>query len=107
MASGILGQSNPGAATSTTVYTVPSSTFSAFTVSAVSLSGAASVRVAISTSATSTPTNNEYIEFESSLTQTGDVLERSGLAAEAGRKVIVYSSTSNVSFSVYGFEEAV
>ena len=107
MASGILGQSNPGAATSTTVYTVPASKFSAFTISAVSLSGAASVRVAISTSGTTTPSNNEYIEYESALSATGDVLERSGLAAEAGRKVIVYSSTANVSFSVYGFEEAV
>lgn len=105
MASGILGQSNPLANTDTVVYTVPSGNLSAFTVSAVSLSGSATVRIGIAT--TSSPTNSEYIEYESNLPTTGSILERSGLIADGDKNIIVRSSTANVSFSVYGYEEAV
>lgn len=107
MASGILGQGKPGITTDFVVYTVPSGKVAAFSVSAVSLDGNANVRVAISTSSTVLPSESEYIEYQTNLPSTGSVLERSGLMAESNRKVIVYSSTGNVSFTVYGYEETV
>lgn len=105
MASGILGQANPLANTDTVVYTVPSNTLAAFSISAVSLNGAATVRIGISS--TSTPTDSEYIEYNANLTSTGSVLERTSLIAEASRNVVVRASSADVSFSVYGYEEAV
>lgn len=103
MATGILGRSSPAATTNTTVYTVPASKVASFTISLCNANEiVANVRIALSTSAT--PASGDYIEYNASLSPSG-ILERSGLVANAGTQVIVYSSTTNVNVVVYGFEE--
>jgi hypothetical protein len=102
MATGILGQSNPAAATNTTVYTVPAATTATFNISVVN-SGVSSAVVTLALAATGTPTTSEYIEFQTPLPP-GGVLERGGLVAEATKRVVANCSTANCSISVYGYE---
>ena len=103
MASGILGQANPAAATNTTVYTVPASVTATFNINVTNLTGGAvSVNVAIA--GTGTPTNAEYIEFQTIIPANG-VLERGGIVAGTGKNVVVNCSSASCSVSVYGFEQ--
>lgn len=102
MATGKLGSSNLTAATNTTVYTVPSSTFSVVTLSICNRNNQAiSVRVALA--ATSTPTADEWIEYDAEVYGKG-VLERTGIVMEAGRLLVVYASAANVSAVAWGIE---
>jgi len=103
MASGILGQSAPSAATNTTVYTVPSAKLSTFSVSICNRgSTVANVRMAIS--ATGTPSNSEYIEYDTEV-PANSVFERTGLVAQATKNLVVYADSASLSVSVYGYEE--
>lgn len=103
MASGILGTPTElNAAEETVVYTVPENTFAVLTISVVNrATGTSNVRVAVS--ATATPTVAEYIEFDTELTAKG-VLERTGIVAQAGKNVVVESSSTEVNVMVYGIE---
>ena len=104
MASGILGQSAPSATTNTTVYTVPASTLAVVNISVVNRGGsAATVRVALS--ATATPNDDEWIEYNTSVGATS-VLERTGVVLDATKNVVVYASSADTSISVYGLESA-
>jgi len=104
MASGILGQSAPAATTNTTVYTVPASTVAVVNISVVNRGGsAATVRVALA--AGSTPTDDEWIEYNTSVGSTS-VLERTGVVLDATKNVVVYASSADTSVSVYGLESA-
>jgi hypothetical protein len=109
MASGFLGKSNPAAATWTNIYTVPTSKVASITINAVNqASTTAAIDVVISTSSTSGGiVASEYVEFAAVLTGVGATLERTGLITDAtnGKYVWVRSSTANVSFQVYGYEE--
>ena len=105
MASGVLGQVSLASTTNTTVYTVPSSTVSYVNVN-VSNRNASDVAVRVALASTATPTVAEYIEYESFIAPNG-VLERTGLVLEAGRRVIAYSNSTNVSVNVYGVEQSV
>lgn len=105
MASGVLGQVSLASTTNTTVYTVPSSTVSYVNVN-VSNRNASDVAVRVALASTTAPTNAEYIEYESFIAPNG-VLERTGLVLEAGRRVIAYSNSTNVSVNVYGVEQSV
>ena len=104
MASGILGQSAPAATTNTTVYTVPASTLAVVNISVVNRGGsAATVRVALS--AGSTPSDDEWIEYNTSVGSTS-VLERTGVVLNETKNVVVYASSADTSVSVYGLESA-
>lgn len=103
MATGILGQSSPLATTNTTVYTVPSSTTATFNISVVNTS-ASFITVRLAVAATTSPTNNEYLEYDVLLEPNG-VLERTGIVAQATKNVVVYASANGLSVSVYGYEE--
>lgn len=103
MATGILGtQADLTAATLTSVYTVPADTFTVATVS-ICNRGATSASVRIAVSSTGTPTNAEFIEYDSQITANG-VLERTGLVLQAGKQIVIRSSAINVSATVMGIE---
>jgi hypothetical protein len=102
MATGRLGVADLSAATNTTLYTVPASTFAVVTLNVVNRgASAANIRVAIAASAT--PSDSEYIEYDVSLAPKG-VLERMGLVLDAGKLLVVRSSATSVNAIVYGIE---
>jgi hypothetical protein len=104
MATGRLGTADLAAATNTTVYTCPADTFAVVTVSICNRSAsAASVQLAVCD--TATPGNDEYIEFDTSLSAKG-VLERTGVVLDAGKLLVVRSSAVSVNAVVYGIETA-
>lgn len=102
MATGRLGIADLAAVTNTTVYTVPATTFTVATLSICNRSASAvTVRVAIASAAT--PANSEYIEFDVQILAKG-VLERTGIVMDAGKLLVVRSSSIDVSAVVYGIE---
>ena len=102
MPTGLLGQAALTAITNTSVYTVPTNTFTVFGVS-VSNRGTPAVTIRMALAALSTPTNAEWIEYDVTLDANG-VLERTGLMMNAGKQLVVYTSGSQVSVSVFGIE---
>jgi len=102
MATGRLGVADLSAATNTTLYTVPTSTFSVVTVSILNRGAtAATIRLAVAASAT--PADSEYLEYDTSLSAKG-VLERTGIVIDAGKLLVVRSSATSVNAVVYGIE---
>tara|TARA_B100001113_G_C21038452_1_gene591224 strand:+ start:286 stop:606 length:321 start_codon:yes stop_codon:yes gene_type:complete len=106
MASGILGQSAPSATTNTSVYTVPANTLSVVNVSVLNRSASATADVRIALASGASPSNGEYIEYDITVPPKG-IIERTGLALQAGKVVVVYSSTNDTSVTVTGLEQAV
>lgn len=106
MASGVLGQSALTATTNTTVYTVPASTLSIVNINVVNRSTSATADVRIALASSGTPTTAEWIEHDAIIPARG-VLERTGIAMNAGERVVVYASTANCSVNVYGLEQSV
>ena len=106
MASGVLGQSSLSATTLTTVYTVPASTLAVVNINVINRSTSAPVDVRVALASTATPDTGEYIEFDATIPARG-VLERTGIALQATKKVVVYASTANCSANVYGLEQSV
>jgi len=105
MASGVLGTpADLTAGTYTTLYTVPASTFAIASVSVVNRSNTPlTVRLAIASA--STPTNAEFIEYDSTIAAKG-ILERTGIVMQAGKLLVVYSSAVNCNALVFGIETA-
>lgn len=102
MATGRLGAADLSAATNTTLYTVPASTFSVVTVSVVNRGTVpAQIKLALSTS--TNPTNSEFLEFDVTLSPKG-VLERTGIVMDSGKLIVVQSSAVSVNAVVYGIE---
>lgn len=102
MATGILGKADLAAATLTTLYTVPADTFAVVTVSVCNRStNNRAIRIAVAEAAT--PTNAEYIEFDSAILGNG-VLERTGIVLDAGKLLVVRADSTDLSAVVYGIE---
>jgi len=102
MATGILGQAALVASTNTTVYTVPSNTFTVFSVSVLNRgTSAVTIRMALAT--LGTPTTAEWIEYDVTLDPNG-VLERTGLMMNATKNLVVWTTGSSVSVSAFGIE---
>tara|TARA_Y100000385_G_C12668827_1_gene457054 strand:+ start:185 stop:505 length:321 start_codon:yes stop_codon:yes gene_type:complete len=104
MASGILGQSAPSAGINSLIYTVPTDTVAYANLNVVNR-GAADAVVRIALSATSTPTTAEWVEYDTVIAAYG-VLERTGFALQAGKKVVAFCDTADTSVAVYGVEES-
>lgn len=106
MASGILGQTALAATTNTTVYTVPASTHAVVNINVLNRSASSAATVRLALSATGTPGNAEWIEYDVSLPKSA-VLERTAVSLDAGKNIVAYTSGTDVSVSVYGIEQAV
>jgi len=102
MATGILGTEDLSATSETVVYTVPNETFSVVSINVTNRNTQArDIRLAVA--ASDTPTNAEWIEFDSELLGNG-VIERSGVVLDAGKRVVAYSNSTDVNVVVYGIE---
>jgi hypothetical protein len=102
MATGRLGAADLAAATNTSVYTVPATTFSVVSLS-VCNRGNSPIGVRVAVAASGTPTNAEYIEYDVEIGAKG-VLERTGIVMDEGKVLVVRASAANVSAVVFGIE---
>lgn len=101
----VLGQSAPSATTDTTLYTVPSATQTIISSIIVSnrASDIASYRIAIRPNG-ATIANEHYICYNSSVGSNDSVFITVGITLDAADVITVFSSNSNLTFSVFGSE---
>jgi putative cofactor-binding repeat protein len=103
MATGRLGvQDLPSGGAGTVLYQCPPDTFAVVTVNMVNRTGS-DLQVRVALSASITPGNAEYVEFDSTITGNG-VLERTGFVLDAGKYVVVRASGTGISAVCYGIE---
>lgn len=104
-----LAANTPAAAAETLLYTVPAGRRAVFTLNACNRNAAqAKVRIALTNGAA--PVAADWIEFDTPIPGVGgvagSVLVRTGLALAAGQRLYVRSDVVDVSFVVFGIEEA-
>lgn len=104
MANGILGTADLSATTLTTLYTVPADNFAVVSINLVNRS-ATNRTIRIALAAADTPTNAEYIEYDTTLVGNG-AIERTGIVLDAGKKVVCYANSTDISVVVFGLETA-
>ena len=99
----VLGQSNPAAATLTTLYTVPASTSTIISTLAIAnlSTSAVTFRVAIRP-AGATVANQHYIAYDAAVAANDSVFLTLGVSLATTDVVSVYASTANVAFAVFG-----
>lgn len=102
MATGILGTADLVAGELTTLYTVPIETFAVASISIVNR-GNVAVGIRIAVAEADTPTNAEWIEYDTILDPRA-ILERTGLVLDATKKIVVYSTAVNVNAVAFGIE---
>ena len=101
----VLGQSSPAATTETALYTVPSAT-SAIGSSIIVANRSTSVayfRISIAV-AGATTSNKDYIYYDLPIGANDTFIATVGLSLATTDVVRVYSSNTNLSFSLYGSE---
>lgn len=102
MPTGRLGAADLSATTNTTLYTCPTGTFAVANVS-ICNRNATAVTVRLALASTATPGGSEWLEFGVTLPANA-VLERTGLVVDAGKVLVVWSSTTSVNAVAYGIE---
>lgn len=102
MATGRIGASDLSGGTLTTVYTAPTDTYAVASINLCNRGNqATSIRIAVADA--NTPTNGEYIEYDTEILAKG-VLERTGIVLAAGQKLVCYASGANISAVAMGIE---
>jgi hypothetical protein len=104
MATGRLAAADVSGATLTTVYECPADTYAVVSIS-ICNRGADSSDISLAIADNATPTNGEYIEFETGLLSK-NILERTGIVLSATQKIVILSSQASVSAVVVGIETA-
>lgn len=101
----VLGQLNPSATTSTTLYTVPSSTEAIVSTIAVANLAATSAtyRIAIRPDAESL-VNKHYFAYDITLGASDTTVITAGITMNASDVVTVYASNANLTFQAFGTE---
>lgn len=101
----VLGQSAPSATTNTDLYTVPAATTAVCSTLVVTNRGAISsgFRVAVRPGG-ATLANVHYIIYDNGLAANEAVFLTIGITLAATDVITVYSSTANMTFSLYGSE---
>ena len=99
----ILGTALPAANTLATLYEVPTGRRAVVNVAACN-KGTTAAKLRVALTASSTPAESEFIEFDVTLAPT-EVLERTALSLAAGQKIVVQASSATVSFNTWGIEE--
>lgn len=85
------------------LYQVPAGYYGVYNISFCNYGGTSTtIRMAISTS-NSAPGAGEYYEY-GTVIAAGGVFERTGLVAQAGLYVVVWSTSTSVAVNVYGIE---
>ena len=105
MATGRLGTADftvVGAGNNASLYIVPADTFSVVTLS-ICNRGNAAITVRVAVASLSTPTNAEFIEYDTEILAKG-VLERTGIVMDANKILVVRTSATNVSAVAMGIE---
>ena len=102
----VLGQSNPAAATLTTLYTAPAATSAVVSTLSVSNLGVSTTfRVAVRP-AGATLANQHYIVFDSPINAGSSVFLTLGVTLATTDVVSVYAATATVAFGLFGSEIA-
>lgn len=100
----VLGMSAPSATTNTDLYTVPSSTSAVASTLVICNRGVtAQIRVAIRPAGAAI-SNQHYIVYDQYINANDSIFLTIGLSLATTDVVTIYSSTSTVSFSLYGTE---
>ena len=100
----VLGQAAPGADTLTTLYTVPAgSSAVCSTISICNRGPTASFRIAVRPAGT-TLANEHYVVYDNWVNASDTVFLTIGMTMTATDVVSVYSSSSTLSFSLFGAE---
>jgi len=103
----VLGQSAPAATTLTTLYTVPANvaTVCSSLIVCNRGGGSATFRVAIR-QAGAAVSNEQYVYYDVPITGNNTFIATIGLSLATTDVVSVYSSSSNLSFSIFGQENS-
>ena len=103
----VLGQSNPGAATLTTLYTVPASTSTVVsTITVCNRSATAtSFRIAVRPSGAGI-SNEHYIYYDVTIAGNDTFAATIGITLAQNDVVSVYATLATLSFNIFGQEQA-
>jgi hypothetical protein len=103
----VLGQSAPGATTETDLYTVPASTSAVISSLVVCNRSAAVVTFRVSVAVAGGATaNKDYLYYDVTLPPNDSFVATIGITLAATDKIKVYASTANLSFNLFGEEQA-
>ena len=102
MATGRLAGEDLAEGTNTTVYETPADIYTVAILNIVNR-GTQPTVINVAIADLDTPTNGEYIEFETELLPK-NILERTGIVLGAAQKIVVRSSQANVSVVAFGIE---
>jgi len=106
MATGKLGAENLVGSADTILYSAPLSTLATVNLNMCNRTASSVlIRIAVLDGAIGTLATADYIEYDTILSANG-VIERTGIVVSNGNSIMVYSDTSNVSATCWGFEDA-